>query len=182
MKSFAPILTHSDTWQPVMKPYDLIPRTPVRSWFLNEIAGLMNLVFDCLREDDDYGPDHLITWRDELRWQIEGVLEWCHGLFWEGSAEELEIVVEGFMPPQYLNERQLAFYNAFCDFDLGAFPLRILSEPDTDEPLFHCPECDWIGTESELDRDNGILLGGLFSGIKACPECNTMEGHLEELP
>ena len=177
MSTYAPILIPRDQWQPVMAPHDLIPRTPIRSWFMWKLAGLMNLVSDCIVDDDLTGP---ITWRDELRWKIEGFLSWLYGLFWDNSFDELEIVVEGGMPLKYLNQRQLEFYNALCEFDLGAQPVRILSLKP--EPLFCCSMCGWQGLERDLDRDNGILLGGLFSGIKSCPECDALESYLEELP
>lgn len=43
--------------------------------------------------------------------------------------------------------------------------------------LLRCPACGWKGARSSLHTDSV----GLFAGIGSCPDCDTLEGHLEPL-
>ncbi len=117
---------------PDFDPY--IQPTPFRTWMIDKIAGAMNLVSECVCEDDPEAP---ITWRDELRWLLEGWLSWLFGLFWKGCANELHAVLNGEAYEPYLSDRQLAFCKQW-----GIQPEPLISSW-LDDACSHCPACEW---------------------------------------
>lgn len=110
----------------------------VRSWTIEGTAWLMNLVGRIYYTDEAHG----IGWRDHLRWWLEGKLDIVFGWAWNGSDEEIEAVINGEVPLEYMSARQRT----------------VLTKPRSDYGA-HCCNCAWDGWWNECQGDHD------------CPNC-----------
>ena len=110
----------------------------VRSWAISRTAGLMSLV-----DKIHYANlAHPIGWKDHLRWWLDGKLTTVFGWAWAGSNEEIEAVLNGEAPLEYMSARQRA----------------VLTKPRSEYGA-HCCHCAWDGWWDECHGDH------------ECPNC-----------
>jgi hypothetical protein len=110
----------------------------VRSRAIGQTVSLMNLVGKIHYAD----PAHEIGWRDNLRWWLEGKLSVVFGWVWDGSDEEIEAVINGEVPLEYMSARQ-----------------RVVLTRPRSEYGAHCCRCAWVGWWDECNGDHD------------CPKC-----------
>lgn len=101
------------------------PLQRARSWGMNQLAGLMNLVN---RVSYPY-PERPNGFRDHVRWFLEARLETVFGWLWAGSDDEVRAVYNSEVPIKLMSARQRA----------------VLTEPPSHYTA-HCVHCDWRGT------------------------------------
>ena len=106
----------------------------VRSWGINQTAGLMNLVDKICYAN----RDHPIGWKDHLRWWLDGKLSTVFAWFYDGSDEEIRAVYQSELPVAYMSVRQRA----------------VLTLPRSAYGA-HCVHCPWDGFWSDCDDDDG---------------------------